>query len=73
MRWKFKVGDRVLRRACPEVCWYETKDRTGRVVRRFSDHESHFGPYPELYEVEFEDGKKEVFLPHGIELHEKAP
>lgn len=74
--FKFNVGDWVKRRV--NVFDSSSPYRLGRVVRRYSKKEitlpvsgSTLGPYPELYEVEWEDGKIESsFLPHGIDAAE---
>ncbi len=56
---KFRVGEKVIR---------TEEDRLGIVVKIYSDYESWFGPYPELYEVKFNGGLIERgFLPHGLE------
>lgn len=64
-RWK--VGDRVCRHE-------DVYDRSsgllcGTVIRVYSDFESEFGPYRELYEVEWDGWIRQCgFLPHGLDL-----
>jgi hypothetical protein len=55
------------------------KIRKGKVINRYSRGETsvnglRLGPYPELYDVQFEDGSiSKAFLPHGIESIEQDP
>lgn len=66
MRWKFEVGDRVQRHV--NVYDRSSKLMRGVVVRRYADNYSRYGPYPELYEVEWDCGhNQEGFLPHGLQ------
>ena len=61
----FTVGERVKR--LEDV--YKPKSRMmfGVVTKKYSDYESQFGPYPELYEVQWDDGKiGKGYLPHGL-------
>lgn len=69
---KFKIGDRVRR----EINIYDPSKgmRYGKVVQCYSKPErklspgSTLGPYPELYEVLWDDGTVERgFLPHGLD------
>jgi len=70
--YKFKINDRVKR----EVDIFDkTKGyKTGRIIRQYSKPEKKYysglilGPYPELYEVLWDNGIKEKgFLAHGID------
>ena len=62
-RWN--VGDRVCRRE--DVYDESSHLMVGTVIDRYSDFTSRFGPYPELYAVEW-DGwiRQRGFLPHGL-------
>ncbi len=61
----FRVGDTVMR--LTDVYDAKSKMRTGIVLERYSDNQSRFGPYPELYAVRWEDGTEQRgFLPHGL-------
>lgn len=48
--------------------WNGEWDRV-RVVRSFSKWGTTFGDYPELYEVEYNDGTRREFLPHALRHH----
>jgi hypothetical protein len=79
-RIMFEVGERV----CREVDIYEENGplKYGVVLERYNEKEKTFylppdnepftlGPYPELYKVQWDDGKIENgFLPHGLTLVE---
>lgn len=60
---KFKIGDRVKR-----------LNKTGTVTRCYSRGFKFFGsvflgPYPELYDVKWDDGSTgNAYLPHGLVL-----
>lgn len=64
-RTKFRVGDLVSR---PKNVYDSTSTLLhGTITRVYSDTRSRFGPYPELYEVTWADGRAEKgFLPHGL-------
>lgn len=65
MSQPWRIGDRVSRR----IDVYDESSRllTGTVVDAYSDHDSRFGSYPELYEVEWDGGRRERgFLRHGL-------
>jgi hypothetical protein len=62
---KFNKGDLVLRRA--DVFDERSRLMTGTVTDAYNDYASRFGPYPELYEVTWDDGSVERgYLPHGL-------
>lgn len=64
---KFKVGDRVVRRA--DVYDPMSPLRHGAVIRVYSRYGTQHGDYPELYNVQWDDGEEErAFLPHGLDL-----
>ena len=68
--YKFNIGDNVSR----EIDIYNKSKglKIGKIIRRYSKPQKRYsdlmlGPYPELYEVEWNNGKKESgFLPHGL-------
>jgi hypothetical protein len=65
MAMKFNVGDRVARQE--DVFDPSSRWMTGTVVRCYSDFASRFGPYPEIYAVEWDDGRYAAgYLPHGL-------
>ena len=73
MKYKFKIGDRVIR----EIDIYnpDLGIKKGTVTNRYSKPLKRFpsgtvlGPYDELYEVHWDNGKlEEGFLPHGLDL-----
>lgn len=66
MKSKFKVGDRVSRRE--NVFDEKSQLRTGTVIERYWDLTSRFGPYHELYRVEWDYGRIQgAFLPHELD------
>ena len=69
---RFQVGDRVVRR----VNVYDESSRLmhGLVSRIYSDYDSQFGSYPELYEVAWDHkpGVSSGFLRHGLDLEGAA-
>ena len=61
----FAVGQRVSRR----IDAYDSKSpfRFGNVIRRYSRLNTRYGDYPELYEVQWDDGSiGRAYLPHGL-------
>ena len=70
--WKFKIGDRVKR----EIDIYNRMEgfKFGIITLRYSRPEDQYGditlgPYKELYDVLWDDGKAERgFLPHGLDI-----
>jgi len=63
-RWR--IGDRVCRHE--DVFNRSSTLMVGTVIERYSDTVSKFGPYPELYEVEWDGGiRQRGFLPHGLD------
>ena len=63
-RWK--IGDRVCRH--DDVYNRRSALLKGTVVDVYADHTSRLGPYPELYEVEWDGGvRQRGFLRHGLE------
>ena len=69
--WKFKINDRVKR----EINIYNRSEgfKFGIITLRYSRPEDQYGditlgPYKELYDVLWDDGKAERgFLPHGLD------
>jgi len=69
LKTKFNVGDRVMRDESDPYVGMSGKVLHGTVTRVYSDYEGKFGPYPELYEVNWDNYKlQRGFLPHGLEL-----
>ncbi len=66
-RWK--VGDRVIRRA--NVFDKLSCVRHGTVVRAYNQTGCQFGPYPEIYDVAWDDRIEHGFLPHGLDREEE--
>jgi ribosomal protein L21E len=69
---QFKIGDRVKRDETNLIInWSSHKVLHGTVSRVYSE-QGMFGFYPELYEVNWDDGDKynKGCLPHGLELEE---
>ena len=65
MKPKLNIGDRVCR--YEDVYDHSSQLLVGTVIDRYSDYTSRFGPYPELYEVEWDGGiRKRGYLPHGL-------
>lgn len=63
---KWRIGDRVCRNT--DVYDQSSSLLCGTVINRYSDYTSRFGPYPELYEVEWDGGiRQRGFLPHGLD------
>lgn len=63
---KFNVGDRVTRRE--NVYDSSSNLMRGSVVRVYAIQNTKFGPYPELYEVRWDNGSvKGGYLPHGLD------
>lgn len=70
---KFQVGDRVIRPK--DVYKRDSPIKHGTVSRRYSAPKKVYlegdlilGPYPELYEVQWDDGSTgKGFLPHGLD------
>ncbi len=68
-RTKFQIGDRVQRL----VDVYDEKSRLmhGSIVRVYKMTGCRFGPYPEMYDVRWDEIKDrfrgEGFLPHGLD------
>jgi len=67
----FKIGQKVKREI--DVFNKSKGLKFGTVIRRYSQPEIKYseslisGPYPELYEVQWDSGIKEKgFLPHGL-------
>jgi hypothetical protein len=59
----WKVGDRVKR-----------DGKTGTVKIVYSNYESSYAPYPELYAVRWDDGEIGLaYLPHGLLKDDKQP
>ncbi|KKM67021.1 hypothetical protein LCGC14_1475370 [marine sediment metagenome] len=73
MSFQHTIGERVKR----EINIYHPEKgiRFGIVIKRYSRPEKKYanlgitlGPYPELYDVKWDDGSfEEGFLPHGID------
>jgi hypothetical protein len=62
---KWQIGDRVCRHE--DVYDRSSALLVGTVIDCYSDDESRFGPYPELYEVEWDGGiRARGFLRHGL-------
>jgi hypothetical protein len=62
---KFKTGDLVCRRR--DVFDDHSPFMFGTVTEVYSDYDSPYGPYPELYEVTWDGGKVvRSYLPHGL-------
>lgn len=56
VKWHYELGQRVKR-----------DNREGKIIDRYDKMSKYFGHYPELYSVEFDDGKIEIdFLWHGL-------
>ena len=56
VKWHYELGQRVKR-----------DNREGKIIKRYDKMSTYFGYYPELYSVEFDDGKIEIdFLWHGL-------
>lgn len=72
---KFAIGDRVQRRV--DVMSLTSGYRRGTVIARYRDYSKFHNPklnYPELYQVEWDDGQVEKgFLPHGLQPELIAP
>ena len=68
--YKFNIGDNVSR----EIDIYNKSKglKIGKVIRRYSKPQKQYnnfvlGPYPELYDVKWNNGKIEkMFFPHGL-------
>jgi len=68
--WDFGIGDWVKRRV--DVFDDSSPYRKGTVIKRYSKDSERFGYYPELYDVEWEDGSVgKEYLPWGIQRREK--
>lgn len=64
---RFKIGQRVVR--CENVYDQTSRLMHGVIIDRYSRMDYRFGPYPELYAVEWDDGLvQRGFLPHGLRL-----
>lgn len=64
---KWQIGARVCRRE--DVFDRSSNLMTGTVIEGYSDLASRFGPYPELYVVEWDDGiRQRGFLRHGLDI-----
>ena len=56
VKWHYELGQRVKR-----------DNRIGKIIDRYDKMSKYFGHYPELYSVEFDDGKIEIdFMWHGL-------
>jgi hypothetical protein len=61
----FQAGDRVQRHV--DVYDHRSRLRHGAVVCVYGKRSERFGIYPELYDVQWDDGRVEHgFLPHGL-------
>ncbi len=73
---KFKIGDRVCRRA--DIYNPKSPYNFGTVYAVYSKPRENvgdliLGPYPELYKVRWDNGVEEQgFLPHGLEPADKT-
>ena len=74
--YKFNIGDNVSR----YIDIYDKSKglKVGKIIRRYSEPQRQYsyftlGPYPELYEVKWNNGETEKgFLPHGLTaIHKK--
>ncbi len=65
---KFKIGDTVYRPREVYAPISQWKMREGIIIKVYSDFESRFGPYPELYSVFWWDTLtlEKGYLPHGL-------
>ena len=74
----FEVGQRVKRDEINSEWRYSGIVLHGIVTKRFSRPQKQYGkdfvlgPYPELYEVRWDNGKSgQIYLPHGIDKEEE--
>lgn len=69
---RFHEGQRVQRLS--DIFDQNSRMLRGEVIKRYSDHVSRHGPYPELYVVRWDDGREERgFLPHGLDAEATTP
>lgn len=74
---KFKVGDRVTRPRDVHVPMRRWKLMHGVVTRAYRRDHCRFGPYPELFDVRWDDEADRLregygYLPHGIDRETPA-